>query len=126
MLNIRKLLPFALLPLLLAGCSSITNLTPLQQTRNANGLYPVEVALASRQQTLRWESIKPYVVVGVDFYPMRPTPLMKNRWETLVPVPATTNLVYYKFKFDFEYNTFQGPSHDSKLSQEYRLMILDK
>ena len=125
MLNIRKFFPLVLLPLLFTGCSSITNLTPLQQTRNATGLYTVEVALASRQQTLRWDSIKPSVVVGVDFYPMRPTPLMKNRWETLVPVPASTNVAYYKFKFDYQYNSFPGPRNDSKLSGEYKLTILD-
>ena len=126
MLYIRKFLPLVVLPLLFAGCSSVTNLTPQQQTRNAAGLYPVEVALASRQQTLLWETIQPYVVVGVDFYPMRPTMLMKNRWETLLPVPATTNVVNYKFKFDFQYNSIPERRHDSRLSQEYRLMILDK
>jgi hypothetical protein len=126
MLYIRKFFPLVLLPVLFAGCSSITNLTPQQQTRNATGLYPVEVALASRQQTLRWETIKPSVVVGVDFYPMRPTSLMKNRWETLVPVPATTNVVYYKFKFDFQYNSMGHRGQDSKLSGEYKLTILDK
>src|SRR6185295_17635029 len=126
MLYIRKFLPLVLLPLLFAGCSSITNLTPQQQTRNATGLYPVEVALASRQQTLRWETIKPSVVVGVDFYPMPPTSLMKNRWETLAPVSATTNVIYYKFKFDFEYNSIPHPRPDSKLSSEFRLMIVDK
>ena len=125
MLNIRKLLALALLPLLLAGCASITNLTPLQQTRNATGLYPVEVKLASRQQTLRWESIQPHVVVGGDFYPMRPTSLMKNRWETLVPVAANTNATYYKFKFDYDYNSIGHPGHDSKLSGEYKLTIVD-
>ena len=126
MLNIRKFFPLALLPVLFAGCSSITNLTPQQQTRKATGLYPVEVALASRQQTLRWETIQPYVVVGVDFYPMRPTPLMKNRWETLLPVPATTNVAYYKFKFDFQYNSIPERQQDSKLSPEFRLTIVDK
>jgi hypothetical protein len=126
MLNIRKFFPLVLLPVLFAGCSSITSLTPQQQTRNATGLYPVEVALASRQQTLRWETIQPYVVVGVDFYPMRPTSLMKNRWETLLPVPATTNVVYYKFKFDFQYNSIPHRRQDSKLSSEFRLMIVDK
>ena len=126
MLYIRKFFPLVVLPLLFAGCSSITNLTPQQQTRNATGLYPVEVALASRQQTMRWETIQPYVIVGVDFYPMRPTSLMKNRWETLLPVPATTNAVNYKFKLDFQYNSMGHPGQDSKLSPEYRLMILDK
>jgi len=123
---IRKLLPLVLLPLLFTGCTSITNLTPLQQTRNANGLYPVEVKLASRQQSLRWESIQPYVVVGTESYPMRPTALMRNRWETLLPVPAGKNNIDYRFKFDYQYNAMGPRRQDSKMSGEYKLTILDK
>jgi hypothetical protein len=114
------------LPLLFAGCTSITNLTPLQQTRNATGLYPVEVKLASRQQSLRWETVQPYVVVGTEFYPMRPTMLMQNRWETLLPVPAEKRFVDYHFKFDYQYNSMGPPGHDSKMSPEFRLTIVDK
>ena len=115
------------LPLLLAGCNAtFTNLTPTQQPRNTNNLYEVGVALASRQQSLRWESIKPQIMVGTELYSMRPTPLMTNRWEGLVPVPANTNLVHYRYKFDFEYNAMGHPMPDSALSPEYTLRILDK
>src|SRR5256885_16863289 len=96
-----------LLPILLliSGCTTtFTNLTPQHQERNANNLYPVEVSLNTRQQTLRWDSIKPQIVVGTEFYSMRPTRLMTNRWEGLVPVPLGTNIVHYRYKFDFEYN----------------------
>ena len=78
---LKRLLPLLFAPLLLAGCTStFTNLTPLVQSRNANNLYPVEVAMTSRQETLRWDTIKPQVMVGNDAYPMRPTMLMTNRW----------------------------------------------
>jgi len=117
-----------LLPLLLliSGCqATFTNLTPQHQERNANNLYPVEVSLNSRQQTLLWNSIKPQIVVGTEFYPMRPTRLMTNRWEGLVPVPAGTNLVHYRYKFDYNYNAMGAPRSDSALSTEYTLRILD-
>ena len=124
---LRKILTLFGLPLLLAGCTStLTNLTPQQQIRNADNLYPVEVALATRQQSLRWETIRPYVVVGAEFYPMRPTLLMTNRWETLIPMPPNTNLVHYHFKFDFEYQTLRERRTDSALSSAYTLQILDK
>ena len=113
-------------PLLLAGCTStFTNLTPLHQTRNANNLYPVEVAMASRQQTLRWETIHPQIVVGNEIYQMRPTTLMTNRWEGLVPVPAGTSLVHYRYKFDYSYNAMGQPKADSSLSPEYTLRIAE-
>ncbi len=121
---LKKTLPLLLVPLLLGGCAAtITNLTPLQQTRNANNLYPVEVALASRQQTLRWESVHPKVVVGTESFPMRPTPLMTNRWEGVIQVPPDAKLVHYHYKFDFDDNSFGKPRPDSATSPEYTLKI---
>jgi hypothetical protein len=108
------------------GCTTFSNLTPRQQTRNPDGLYPVEVAFHSRRQAIRWDSVQAYVNVGTEFYPMRPTPLMTNRWEGLVPVPRSTNLIYYRYKFDFKYNALgKPPQEDSALSPYYRLRILD-
>ena len=123
----KKFLPLLALPLLMGGCAAtFTNLTPTQQVRNDNNLYPVEVALVSRQQTLRWNSIRPQIVVGNEFYPMRPTPLMTNRWEGLVPVPAGTNIVRYHYKFDFDDTAFGVPRPDSAASPEYTLRILEQ
>ena len=124
---LKKLLPLLLAPLLLAGCqATLTNLTPQTRLRNPDNLYPVEVALASSQQTLRWDSIKPQIVVGNNFYPMRPTKLMTNRWEGLIPVPATASTIQYRYKFDFNYNAMGAPRSDSTLSKEYTLQIVDK
>lgn len=123
----KKALPLLLAPCLLAGCgTTFTNLTAQRQVRNPNNLYPVEVALNTRQQSLRWESIQPFVVVGAEAYPMRQTLLMKNRWEGLVPVPPRTNVVYYRYKFDFQYNAFGQPKTDSDSSPEYKLLIFEK
>ncbi len=124
----KKLLPVLLSPLLLAGCATtFTNLSPKQQVRNANQLYPVEVAFNSRQQTLRWETIQPYVNVGTEFYPMRPTRLMTNRWEALLPVPAGKNAIHYRYKFDFKYNAMgKPPQDDSTTSPPYTLRITEK
>ncbi len=125
---VKKFLPVLALPLLIAGCSTpavFTNLTPQQQVRNTNNVYTVEVAMASRQQTMRWESIRPKIMVGTEFYPMRPTMLMTNRWEGLLPVAAGTNLVHYRYKFDYKYNAFGAPGADSAMSPEYTLRILE-
>jgi hypothetical protein len=124
----KRFLPFLSLPLLfLAGCTSVfTNLTPQTQVRNTNNLYTVEVAMTSRQQTLRWDSIKPQILLGTETFPMRPTLLMTNRWEGLIPVSPGTNLVHYRYKFDFQYNAMGPARPDSALSPEYSLRILDK
>lgn len=123
----KKILPLLLVPLLLAGCATFTNLTPQRQVRNANNLYPVEVAFNTRQQSLRWDSIKPYVNVGTEFYEMRPTLMMNNRWEGLVPVPPGTNIIHYRYKFDFKYNVMGNePQNDSLISREYTLQILER
>lgn len=125
-----KILPLILtLGLLAAGCTSttITNLTPKQEPRNANGFYQVEAQMNSHQQSIRWETIEPKVIVGKDVYPMRLTPLLTNRWETLVPVPAGNSAIKYHFKFDYKFNDFGVPPQpDSKLSPDFELHILDR
>jgi poly-D-alanine transfer protein DltD len=124
---LKKILPLVFVPLLMGGCAAmITNLTPTQQVRNSSNLYPVEVALTSRQQTLRWDSIKPQIVVGTEFYPMHPTSLMTNRWEGLVPVPAGANLAHYHYKLDYLENAFGPPKPGSASSPDYTLRILDR
>ena len=124
---LKKILPLALLAALLTGCNAtFTNLTPTRQVRNETGYYPVEVAFNTRQSTIRWDTIEPQILVGTNRFSMRPTQLMKNRWEGLVPVPEDGNLVYYRYRFDFEFNDFGGPKRDNALSQEYRLQVLDE
>ena len=114
------------LPLLLVGCASnFTNLTPTRQVRSADNTYTVEVQFNSRQQTLRWHTIKPFVLVNGELLPMRATKLMKNRWEGIVPVPPNVNQVEYRYKFEYESTTFGGFQNDSALSQKFELKILD-
>jgi hypothetical protein len=123
----KKFLP--LLPLLLlTGCAgTFTRLTPLQQPRNANNLYPVEAVFNTAQQSLRWDSIQAFVLVNGTLYPMRPVPIVKNRWEGLVPVPAGANSVSYRFKFDYLYNNFgTPPKPNSVFSPLYVLKITDQ
>src|SRR5262245_36014466 len=67
---VKKLLPLLLLPLLFAGCSTITNLTPAQMPRNASGLYLVEAAWDTREQALRPGTLEPKVMIGESFIPM--------------------------------------------------------
>jgi len=123
----KKALPLLLAPFFLGGCAAtFTNLSAQRQVRNPNNLYPVEVALNTRQQSLRWDSIRAFVVVEDQSYEMRQTLLMKNRWEGLVPAPPHTNAVYSHYKFDFQYNAFGQPKSDSDSSPEYKLLILEK
>lgn len=81
--------------------------------------------MSSRQQSLRWDSIRPQIVVGDQSYPMRPTTLMTNRWEGLVPVPPDANQVRYRYKFDFDYNSMGKPKADSAMSPEYTLRVTE-
>ena len=123
---LKKSVPVLLLSLLLAGCATqITNLTPLQQVRNPNNFYSVEAAFNSSQQTVRWQSIHPRILVGKDAYDMRPTLLMTNRWEGLIPVPPGAKSVEYRYRFDFNYNRMGAPGNDSALSPKYILRIID-
>ena len=119
-----------LLPVLvLAGCATptFTRLTPGQQPRNPDNLYPVEAAFDSEQQSLRWDSIQAYVLVNGQALPMRPVPLVKDRWEGLIPLPAGESSVNYRFKFDFLYNSFgSAPKPNSISSKIYTLKVVDQ
>lgn len=125
---LKAFLPLAAFAFLAVGCTHthISNLTPTTQTRNANGLYPVEVAWSSNQKSLRKETLKPSVVVGMETYPMQPVPLVKNRWETLIPVPAGSDLLHYRIKFDYEYDAVPVRRANSKMSAPYQLKIVDQ
>lgn len=121
----KKIL-LSLLPLLMVGCAArFTNLTPSTVQRSPNNLYQVDVKFASRQQTLRWETIQAYVVVGTNMYPMQLTQMMTNRWEALLYVPRHQNTVHYKYVFNFEYNAFGPRKKDSASSPTYTLKIVD-
>jgi len=120
-------LPVVLLALLAAGCAtSFTNLTPQAQGHNEVNQYPVETALDSSRQDLRWDTIRARIVVGNQSYPMKLTPLMTNRWEGYIPVPPGATVVRYHYKFDFDYNAFGKPRADSVVSPEYSLRIRQK
>jgi len=127
MRTLKIFLPVVLLALVLAGCaSSFTNLDPQIRERNAANQYPVETSLDSSREDIRWNSIRPRIIVGTESYPMNPTPLMTNRWEGYVPVPPGADVVRYHYKFDFDYNAFGKPKHDSIESPEYTLRIKEK
>jgi hypothetical protein len=121
----KKFLP--LVPaLLLTGCASqFTRLTPLEQPRNPNNLYPVEVQFNSQEQAMRWDSIKPYVEVNGQLYPLRAEPMVENRWEGFVPVPPASDEAEFRFKFDYLYNAFNSePKPNSASSPLYKLKIV--
>lgn len=125
---LKRFLP--LLPVLvLAGCTTptFTRLTPAQQLRNADNLYPVEAAFDSRQQSLRWDSVKAYILVNGQAVLMRPVSLVKNRWEGVVPVPAGATEVAYRFKFDYLFNHFGSPPQpNSVTSKIYTLKVVNQ
>jgi hypothetical protein len=125
---LKRILPALTLAVLLTGCAgTFTNLSATRQPRNANNLYPVGVSFHSRQQSMRWESIKPLVLVGKEAYPLQKTPIAENRWEGLIPVPAGSKEIEYRYKFEYDYNVFGGsPKPDSRVSSTYTLKILDQ
>src|SRR5687767_1113487 len=101
-----------------SGCTTtITNLTPRELPRNPNNLYPFEVAYDTSQQSVKETTLKPYVMIGTQLYPMQATPMLKGRWEAQVPIPAATNHVYYRYKFDYQYNRIPSPGESSRLSE---------
>ena len=109
------------------GCSTtISNLTPSQQPRNPDNLYPFEVTFDTNEKAIRENTLKPSVMIGSELYPMEPAPMLKYRWEAQIPIPADTNHVYYRYKFDYKYDRIPTPGEGSRLSPTYQLEIVDK
>lgn len=125
MIGMRKFLPILVLPLLAAGCSTVTNLTPHQQERTSNNWYPVEMKWLSKEHALKPETVQAQVVVGTNSYPMQATPLVRNRWEAQVPVPPNDATVRYHYRIDYQVSGIPKPYAESKLSPEYKMQIRD-
>jgi len=105
-----------------------TGLSPLQQSRNASNLYQVEVAFNSQQQSLRWETIQPYVLVNGELYPLRQVPLVKNRWEGFVPGAAGSQPPW-TISSNSTTNTTplaRHPSPPARFRPIYKLNIIDR
>lgn len=110
---------------LLTGCSSITNLTPGSLPRNSQGLYPVEAAWSTSRQAIKASTIRPSVIVDSDAYVMEPVPVVKNRWQVLIPVEPGTDTLNYRFKFDYRVKSMPQSYPESKLSKPFQLRIVD-
>jgi hypothetical protein len=124
--KMKKILGLLLLPLLMAGCSSITNLTPTQYARDPHGYYRVEAEWNSNRKVIQPDSFQPQVVLmNAETYPMRPVPLVQDRWEAFIPVPPDKNDILYRYKFDFMVDAFSKPQPDSLMSAEYELKIVE-
>jgi uncharacterized protein YceK len=123
---IKKFLPLLVLPLLVAGCSTVTNLTPRAQERAENNMYPVEMKWFTSEHALKPETVRPVVIVGDETYPMKPIPVVKNRWEAFIPVAPNNKEVSYKYKIDYQISKIPTPEKVSKLSPEYKMEIREK
>ena len=116
---------FSLLAALLTGCvtNTVVNLTATEHPRSANHMYRVEYQWDTTQQTMRPETIKPYVLVGFDTYEMKPVMKMNNRWEAWIRVPRDVNEVGYRFMVDYQYTGYGKMQNSSKLSRDYKLFV---
>jgi hypothetical protein len=128
MITLKRILFAALMGALFAGCTTptITNLTPSRLPRKDNGQYPFAVEYYSRQETLVKDTMKAYVIVGTDRYPMQRTLMLTNRWETLVPIPKDQGVLTYRYRFDYQYRAIPDRRSESTESTYYQLYLLDQ
>jgi uncharacterized protein YceK len=123
-LKMKKFFGLLMLSALLAGCTSITNLTPSRVPREPTGYCRVEAIWYSERVAIRPGSFKPLVVVdGFNTYPMQPVPKVQDRWEAYIPVPADKDMILYHFKFDFMEDAIGGPRPNSLMSRDYELKV---
>lgn len=122
-----KWVPLFAAVLFLTACApTLTNLTPTTQLRNASGVYPFEVMWSSHDATIRTNTIQPFVVVGLEQYPMRQSPRLPKRWEAAVPISGTNQFLNYRYKFDYLYNSIGQSRGNSRMSAPYQLEVINK
>jgi hypothetical protein len=123
--KMKKFFGLLMLSALLTGCTtSITNLAPSHYQREPSGYYRVEAEWSTRREVVRPDSFKPLVVVnGVETYPMQRVPLVADRWQAYIPVPANQDMILYHYKFDFLDDAFGGPRPNSIMSRDYELHV---
>lgn len=80
----------------------------------------------SQAADIKKDTIKGFIIVGEDAYPMQRSPMLTNRWEALLPVPGDKDFVNYRFKFDYMYLKIPAPQPSSKMSAPYQLQIVDR
>lgn len=121
----KTLLAMALLAAMLTGCvtHTVTNLTPTAQPRSTNHMYRVEYQWDTTQQSFRPGSVRPYVMLGLQPYEMKPVMKMNNRFEAWIPVPPGTSEITYHFKVDYQYTGFGKVQKASTNSKEYTMTI---
>lgn len=120
----KKLLALLLFPLFFAGCTTtVTNLTASRSPRTQDNTYHFEALLDVPQQAIRKDTIQAFMLVGTETYPMQPTSLMTNRWETFLEIPADKPVFYYQYKFVYQYDAIPQPRVGSILSPTYQLRL---
>ena len=124
---ILKVFLMTLFVMLQTGCvrSTIVNLTPSQLSRNAQGTYRFEAAWDSNQRSIADESIKAYVVLDEVHYPMERIPVVKDRWEVMIPVNQKPKGHAYHMKFDFSYHSFPEMKPSSLRTEPFTLKIVE-
>jgi len=113
--------------LTISGCatSSVTNLTPRHHVRNTENVYPVDIEFRTNLRTIKWDTVRPYVQIGEDNYLMRRTAIVKDRWETLIPISQEERVAHYRIKIDFSYSSLSEDKVNSVLSGPYQIVIGD-
>jgi hypothetical protein len=106
--------------------TTLTNLTPSQVARNTSGLYPFEVVFDTTQQSIQEDTLKVFVVLENESFPMQRTPKLIHRWEAFAPVPADKEAINYHYKFDYQYLSIPERRANSRLSPPYQLRIVNK
>ena len=113
--------------LLLTGCATtFTRLTPLEQPRNANNLYPVEVAFTFATAIAALGQHSSLMCSSTaSSYPHAPDADGDKPLGRFCARAARRQAVAYRYKFDYLYNDIgKGPQPGNTLSPAYNLNIL--
>ena len=119
----KRILVLLLAPVVLAGCSSVSNLSATRTARDGTGFYTVEAKFSTQRRAIIDESIRAFAVVGDKSFELKRVPLVKDRWEGQIIVDPTQKSAHYHFQFEYKVNRIPKAKDETSSSPEYGIDI---
>ena len=107
MTTLGRAILFTMAALWAAGCGvTVRNATPSMVTRNASGIYPIDVSVQANNSAILDKSVKTELVIWDQTVPMalvaRSTEGGSSRWTHSLMVAPDHNEIYYYFRVRYQ------------------------
>ncbi len=113
--------------LLLAGCDlRITNLTPETVNENPSGHYDISVLIEPSGSKVVEDSIRAYIVIDGQIFPMSPSPTTPNVFKYEYRLPPNRREARYYFQVDYQLEKNQVTTERQEITDVQQMRLTDR